>query len=375
MKKLYIILAALTIFSSQAKGEQFPNISGEMLTEIRGDKIIEINGADPNINKTAGYLNVELKSAINFNKEWSLKNSINFLPASRRQYIYPERSRFILGSEKGINRGVNVDDSSLVVEEIKIAYENEDMKFSAGKINPTFATLYRRNKRIGYFITDFTEDYEITEQIGYSLSSILEDTEITLNNFFSDTTGLSDSGLNGRSKRNRNDNTAGNTGTLSSYSVTIEGRDFFEIDNLFYNVGYRSLGVNKDVRDLSREVGYTMNLEYLYKLGRSTFLIPLMEVVKIENFTGKLDRDAQYITTSLIFKYQGWNSSASYINRKIDNNYAAAPTNNSKDSILQFNIGYKFKNNMALDVSRAAIEEDKVKATAIGAILSYFYEF
>ena len=249
------------------------------------------------------------------------------------------------------------------------------MKFSAGKINPTFATLYRRNKRIGYFITDFTEDYEITEQIGYSLSSILEDTEITLNNFFSDTTGLSDSGLNGRSKRNRNDNTAGNTGTLSSYSVTIEGRDFFEIDNLFYNVGYRSLGVNKDVRDLSREVGYTMNLEYLYKLGRSTFLIPLMEVVKIENFTGKLDRDAQYITTSLIFKYQGWNSSASYINRKIDNNYAAAPTNNSKDSILQFNIGYKFKNNMALDVSRAAIEEDKVKATAIGAILSYFYEF
>ncbi len=377
MKKLYLIFIALVISTSYANAaaKSYPNISGNLLTEIRVDNVNSIKNKRTAIGGNAGYLNAEFKSSLNFDKYWSLKNSINFLPTKPRQYRYPERSRFILGQEEGVDRGINIDDSSLIVEEIKMTYENEDMKFAVGKLNPNFATLYRRNKRIGFFITDYTEDYEIREQLGYSLSAILEDSEITFSNFFADTTRLSDSGLTGRGKRSRNDNTAANTGTLSSYTITLEGRDFLGVDNLFYNLGYRSLGVEKGITGISRETGYTVNLEYLYQLGRSTFLIPIIEAVKIENFTGKTDRDGKYLTTALIMKYSGWNASAAYTKRETDNNYATAALNKNSDSILQFNVGYKFENNVALDVSRAQIEEDNVDATAIGVILSYFYEF
>lgn len=377
MKKLYLIFIALitSINHANAAEKRYPNITGTLLTEIRMDNLSQHNNQARSVSSNAGYINAEFQSSINFNKNWSVKNSINFLPTRQRQYQYPERSRFILGQEQGIDRGINIDDSSLIVEEIKVAYENEDMKFAIGKLNPKFATLYRRNKRIGFFITDFTEDYEIREQIGYSLSALLEDSELTFSNFFADTTGLSDSGLNDRGKRGRNDNTAGNTGTLSSYTVNLEGRDFFGVDNLFYNIGYRNLGVEKGVTELAREVGYTVNLEYLYQLGRSTFLIPIIEAVKIENFTGRLGRDAEYITAALIMKYSGWNVSISHISRDTDNNYPTAPIVKNNDSITQFNIGYKFENNIALDISRAEIEEDNIDGTAIGVILSYFYEF
>ncbi len=376
MKKLYyIITISLIISANLAHAEKrYPNISGSLLTEVRTDSLLENNNSKI-IKKNAGYLNAEFHTSLNFNENWSFKNAINFRPTSKRQSTYPERSRFILGQDQGIDRGINIDDSSLIVEEIKIAFENEDMKFAAGKLNPSFATLYRRNKRIGFFITDYTEDYELREKIGFNLAAILEDSEINLSTFFSDATDLSSSGLNNRGNLDRNDGTSSNTGTLSSYSITLEGRDFLEVDNLFYNVGYRSLGVENRNGTSARETGYTINLEYLYQLGQNTYLIPLIEYVKIDNFTGRINRDARYVTTALILKYNGWNGGITYLDRQTENNYPAATLLNNKDSILQFNMGYKFKNNFSIDISRASIEEDNVSATAVGAIISYFYEF
>lgn len=373
MKKLHIAFIAFLFTSSSAYAAQYPNFSGEILSEIRTDVVSTDNNAN-NIEENSGYLNLEMKSSLNFNSEWSLKNSINLLPVSRRQYTYPERSRSILGNDQGINRGFNIDESALVVEEIKIAFENEDMRFTAGKFNPTFGTLYRRNKRIGFFVTDFTEDYELREKIGFSLSALLDDSEITVNSFFNDTTALSNSGINHKGKLRRNDGMAGNTGTLSSYSVTMEGKDFFGLRNVFYNIGYRSLGVNK-FEDVSRETGYTINLEYLHKIGQNTYLIPLFEAVKIDNFTGRLNRNATYITTALIAKYSRWNASLSYVDRSIKNNYTDAAFDDNSDSILQASVGYKFENDIAIDLSRAEIKEDGVEAAGFGLIVSYLYNF
>lgn len=371
MKKILFFASFLLCFEAYAK--QYPNVTGQILIEGRADHITSTNksGVDSN----AGYINLEPDFALNFNKNWSIKSGWRILPVRTRQYQYPERSRTILGEKIGINRGFNQDDTGIVVEELKLNFENEDLEFAIGKYNPTFATMYRRNKRIGLFVTDITEDYELRGRLGGSIAANLEDSKITINAFFTDTTGLSDSAIKHRKKRSRDDGIAGNTGTLSSYSITMEGRDLFGINNLFYNFGYRSLGVENEDESSEDEVAYTANLEYLYRVSRNTSIIPLVEIVKISNFTGRKNRDAEYITASLIGQYGGWNLSAATVFRNLDNNYATAPVDKNRDRLFQVNVGYKFSNNIAIDLSRASLKEDGNKGSLLGVIIGYMYEF
>ncbi len=245
------------------------------------------------------------------------------------------------------------------------------MKAFFGKFNPTFATLYRKSKRIGVFLTDFTEDYELREKIGGGVAAMLEDSEITFNTFFNDPTGLSGSALKNRGTERANNGIAGNTSSLSSYSATMEGQNLFGVENLFYNIGYRSLGVKNNGSN-KRETGYTLNLEYLEKITQNTSLIPIMEYVKIANFTGLEGRNAEYKTFGLIGKYSAWSASLISIKRNIDKNYLGS---NSNDSQLQFTAGYKFTNNLAIDVSRMNLKEDGHKASMVGIMFSYLYKF
>ena len=47
----------------------------------------------------------------------------------------------------------------------------------------------------------------------------------------------------------------------------MEGENFLTVENLFYNLGYRSLGVS-DVEGSAREQGYVFGTEYLYEITR-----------------------------------------------------------------------------------------------------------
>ena len=210
--------------------------------------------------------------------------------------------------------------------------------------------------------------------MGASIAALLEDSEITFSTFFNDTSGLSSSAIQNRGRERTNDGTAGNTSTLSSYTMTIEGQKLFGKENLFYNFGYRSLGVNNNGLN-KREIGYSGNLEYLYKVSNETSIIPLIEIVKINNFTGLNNREARYVTTSLIGKYSRWTASVASVLRDISHNYPTASTVNTHDKELQLSIGYKFTNDLAIDVSRAHIEENGHNASMVGVIFSYLYKF
>lgn len=373
MKKIFTIFLCVTGINFANAKEEYPNISGQVLFEARGDHIL--SSKKTGVKSNAGYINIEPDFALNINQNWAVKTGWRILPIRQRRYDYPERSRTILGDSEGVSRGFNQDDTGIVVEELKIAFENEDMKFAAGKFNPTFATLYRRNKRIGLFVTDFTEDYELREKIGATASAILEDSEISISTFFADTTGLSDSAISHRKKESRNDGLASNNGTLSSYSITMEGKELLGVQNLFYNIGYRGLDVDKDTINGGRETGFTANLEYLHKLGRNSSIIPVIEYVRLKNFTGRKGRDANYLTAALIGKYSSWTASFASVFRNNKNNYALAERSKNHDRLYQLSVGYKFRNNISLDISRADIKEDGYKASSIGFIASYLYEF
>ena len=245
------------------------------------------------------------------------------------------------------------------------------MKFFAGKFNPTFGTMYRKTKRIGVYNTDFAQDYELREKIGFGGAALLENSEITVSTFFNDVTALSGSAVNNRGREQPASNLAGNTSTLSSYSATMEGQNLFNVENLFYNVGYRSLGVNK-ADNRKREIGYVAGAEYLYKIGVNSSLVPLIELVKIDNFTAEEGRNAIYKNFALIGKYSSWTASASALYRDIKQPLRSS---DNHDHIFQLTVGYKFTNNITLDVTRGNVKEDGNRAVLLGTLLSYVYNF
>jgi len=368
MKKLITTFFALIPLMTVA--EELPLVSGKVLYQIQADKVAKSQKTGMSSNN--GFLYIEPNISFNINNNWSIKNQLRFQPNSTlttRDQQNPERYRTFLADK----RNVTINNNGVLLEEIKLQYENEDMKFSIGKLDPTFGTAHRKTKRIGVFTSQFTEDYNLREKIGFNITGLLEDAQISLNSFFNDTTKLSNSAIDKRGEAS--DNFAGANRKFSSYSLNIEGDNLFSMKNWFYNIGYRSLAVkDSQVQNTKydRENGIVIGSEYNHKLGKQTSVIPFVEVAHFKNYSGIKNRTASYAMVALIGKYSSWTASSSYNIRRINNKQIL---NKETDKQLQFSVGYKFTNNIALDVSRANIKESGYNATLIGANLSYLYEF
>lgn len=308
---------------------------------------------------------------MNINQNWAVKTQWRLQPndvLTTRDRTNPERYRTFLSND----RGMNFDEMGLIIEELKIHFQNDDIKLFVGKFDPTFGTAHRKAKRIGVFTSQFTEDYNLREKIGGGAIALLENSKIQFNTFFNDNTSLSRSAFNDRSRARRNDGLAGNTGTVSSYSLTMEGEDLFGVKNLFYNLGFRSLGVDKN-QNHKRENGYVIGAEYLHKIGKESSVIPFAEFVTLSNMSGFKGRNAQYSTLAVIGNYHNWNSSLSFVSRSIDKN--SFYERYTFDRQLQLSVGYKFTNNITVDVSRADIREQAKKGSLLGLVVSYLYKF
>ena len=134
------------------------------------------------------------------------------------------------------------------------------------------------------------------------------------------------------------------------------------------------MGVDRG--DRKRETAMVAGSEYLYKIGRETSLIPFVELVRAENFSGERGRVANFLTIAAIGKYASWTASSSLMLRDIKRpNTSNNLPKSSNDRQLQFSIGYKFTDDLTLDVSRAVIQEDGHSAGIFGATLNYLYKF
>ena len=376
MKNFSLQLLAICLFASSAvfakTPKQFPNISGEALFQMQADRVLSTDKPGVSANNAFGY--VEPKMSLNFNKNWSAKTNWRFQPNSvltTRDQANPERYRTFLQT----NRGFNFTDNGLIVEELKANFENDDFRFFIGKYDPTFGTAHNKEKRIGVFAAQFTEDYNLREKIGAGVVGLLEGSKISFNSFFNDTTGLSGSAINNRGRAVGSNGIAGNGSTPSSYSVSMDGENFMGIKDWFYNFGYRSLSTSK-TDNRKREKGYVIGSEYLYEISSQTAIIPFIEIVKINNFTGELNRDAYYTTLALIGRYSGWTASGSYLTRDIKQSpNASRAVGKISDRQFQLAIGYKFTDNLTIDISRALIKEDNTKGSLVGAVVSYSYKF
>jgi hypothetical protein len=368
MKKFASQFLLFSSFSLTALAQDFPNITGSVLTQLQVDHVGSVNRSGVSANN--GYIYVEPNISFNINKNWSIKTDWRLQPndtLTTRNGTYPERYRTILQS----GRGFGMSDEGILIEELKVNYENEDMDIYAGKYDPTFGTAYRKDKRMGVFTAQFGEDYNLREKIGVGGVAILESSKISVNTFFNDTTALSKSAIDDRGRAPRNDGAAGNTGTLSSYSVAMNGESLFGFENWHYNLGYRNLDVDK-IDGRSREKGYTIGTDYAYHVGVNSTITPFFEAVKIQNFSGIQGRDAIYTTAAVIGKYSNWNASITNLTRNIKQ---AQTTPKSSDRMLQLSTGYKFGNGLMIDFTRANMKEGGTSAVVYGLMGSYVYKF
>ena len=371
-KLLFSLLFLTTPCLAIAESNDLPIISGKVFYQIQTDRII--NSQNNSLKKSNGFLYVEPNISLNITNNWSIKNQLRFQPnniLTTRNADNPERYRTFLQSD----RGIDIKNNGVIVEEIKLQYENEDMKLALGKLDPTFGTAHRRSKRIGVFTSQFTEDYNLREKIGVNVVALLEDAQLSVSSFFNDNTNLSNSAIDKRGIDNKSKGLAGSTKSFSSYSVSLEGDNLFAFKNWFYYFGYRSLAVKNPIvnniyRD--REQALAISSEYKHKIGKQTSLIPFAEAVYIKNASGIKDRNSTYLTTALIGQFSSWTASGSYGLKNINNKQI---NNNKTDKQLQFSVGYKFDNNITLDLSRAKITENGQNAVLVGANLTYMQEF
>ncbi len=368
MKKLLVLFLLIPCLSYAEAPKQYPNVSGDVLMQFQADRAVSSGDGIPANN---GFVYVQPNISLNFNRNWSAKTEWRSQPnnvLTTRDSEYPERYRTFLGSDRKL---INVNQQILLVEELKIHYENDDMRFFAGKFDPTFGTAWRKSKRIGVFAAQFNEDYNLREKLGAGITALLEGSQITFNTFMNDKTGLAGSAMQDRGSQGGSRGIAGNSNMPSSYSLSMEGKNFLGIENVFYNLGYRNLSV-ANLEGRARETGYVFGAEYLYKISRETSLIPLFEAVNIENMTGTSGRNARYSTLALIGNYSSWTASASLVTRSISRtDYSKS----ASDRQLQFSVGYKFTDNFTLDISRANIKENGRSGSLIGTTLSYLYKF
>ncbi len=368
LKKTFLI-SSLIVFcanNSFAKDQQYPNITGKALFEYRFDRITSANDS-ADVDTDSGKINVDTIFGLNFNKNWSIITDWKFRQVENFDQNNPERYRNILSTK----RGFGLDDEGIVVEQLKGQFQNDDLRVFFGKFNPAFGSAFKKEKRIGVFTTDFTKDYELREKIGAGFTALLEHSEITVDAFYNDETSLSNSAINKRGRQNKVDGLAGGNSTPSSYVVSMEGEDLFGVNNLFYNVGYRNLAVD-NIPNRDNETGLVGGLEYLVRLSSKTSIIPFVEVASIRNLSGESSRNATYTTVALVGKYSGWSASIANVIRDIRQKNL---TGNQKDHLMQYSIGYRFDNNIAVDLTRADLKENRSSASLIGMIVSYAYNF
>lgn len=368
MKILRLLFVIVLFFANDALAKKYPYISGSTLFEFQPDRVLSTSSSG--IGDNSAYVYVQPNFSLNFNRNWSIKTEWRYQPndtLQTRNENNPERYREFLQND----REVTLSDNGLLIEQLKLHFENEDMIFEFGKYDPGFGTGHDRTKRIGVFTAAFNEDYNLREKLGASISALLEDSKISLSTFFNDTTSLSESAINDRGRERRNTGVSGATGTLSSYALEIIGSNLFDYENWKYNVGYRSMAVD-NIGGRQRETGYVLGTQYDFELGINTMLVPYLEIAKFDNFTGQQGRKALFTTAALSLKYSSWNLGVSYLNKEIERSVEQTKID---DRQLQIFVGYRFNNNLTLDFTRSAVDEYDRSGSLAGLLLSYRYEF
>lgn len=348
-------------FAVPASAQNFPALSGEIEIELQVDRVYDPPAGARR--RTTGFAEIEMGLGLALTEALSISSTFKIEP--RREHA----GSALFRSEGG------------VVEELFLRYAKDDFSVLGGKFSPGFGIAW--DAAPGIYGSEFAEDYELTERLGggiaYNLDAeTLGKHRIGLNVFTLDTTLLSESigsrpvfGAEGTERPGRFrrwQGGAGNTGSLDSVSVTLDGSEVQALWGLSYHLGYRHQP--KGVDGVADEKGYAAALKYDFEIDWDTKLTPLVEYVELRKFGG-LDRKARYITAAAVFETGPWEFSASTTLRRI----TAPDTERVSDWLRTIGVAYSFTDDLKLSAAWARSRQEGASTSVFGVQLRYGIEF
>lgn len=266
------------------------------------------------------------------------------------------------------------EDHGFYIEDLWLSYEKDWSAVKGGKFTPNFGVAWDRAP--GIYGDEFASaGYEFTERIGIEGRATFGDEasgkhSLAVGAFFLDTSVLAHSTLRGRGTRALADGGVSNTGDLSSFAVSMDGKEIGGTPGLAYHIAFIRQKEGRDGRKPENGFAaalYREKIELLPELS----LAPLVEFVRFSNFGGLDGQSRRFITASGEFLWRNWNLALSATSRRTHT--AGSP--GVDDYLLQVSAGYAFDIGLKADLGWRQTNEADIQTNTIGARLSYNYEF
>ena len=348
--------AMLSIAAGAAWAEdgQYPAFSGEIGVEIQNDHTFDSDDPDEERNELGALVEPNL-----------------FLHATENFYLNAGLVfEAVQDPEPGEDR--TFDDHGLFVEVLTLNAEFGGLHVYGGKFGPNFSIAF--DAAAGLYGTDISEDdIELSEFVGFGGAYRVEDLPVgsitgSASLFTQDTSALADSTITRRERTRGADGGPGNTGSLESFALALDGEGLPVPGDLRYHIGYVDLA-SDDTEDERR---YTIGAEWGIPVTEDVTLTPLVEYVHFEDAGGVDGADRDYVTGSLLAEYGPWNAALAYTNRDIS---AATGVAEADDYQFQVSAGYAFDFGLSVDIGYKINESADIDTSTVGALVAYGYAF
>ncbi len=350
MKKLMVAAAPLLVAVSgfAHADESYPKLSGELVMELQSD--ITHNSDDSAAELTDTYPTVTLGAGLAFTKEFSVN-----LEATLEPVEDASDDRFF-------------EDLGAYINVLTVNYDTDDFSLYVGKFTPNFGLAW--DAAPGLYGTDLNGDYELAEMLGFGGSFNFKaagEHSVSSSLFFVDTTFLSDSAGNSRGPIEESDGGAGNTESLSSFAVALDGT-LEPLGGLQYHVGFSSLAEGDDGDEAQR--GYVFGLQHEFELGEDVSLTPLAEYAYLDNFGGIDGDSAQFMTAGVALGVGPWTLSTTYQDRDTE-----VGSDKFDDYVADVTVGYAFEFGLEVAAGYRIGEEEGTDSQGFGVFAGYAIEF
>lgn len=341
-------------FSFAAPQADYPNLSGEIKTELQSEWATAADGPDEERGNT--FLNTELNLELQLTQHLSIEGTALLEPVRN---FDPSEDTFF-------------EEEAIFIEELLLKYENGSWEAVAGKFNPYYKNS--RDQERGIFTEEFSKEYEITQKIGLGSSYSFQNrgmgsVTLSANAFVDDTTFMAKT--IGPDKQDSCD-----TNHELSSAVLLEGYNPAGIETLYYQFGYRHLDACKRRND--RETGFLATVGNIvdFRLSERLKTDLLTEFSYVEDFEGT-NNDNQYYSVSSVTTLDGvLNLSIGYTARLISvkniiKDEALIKGHHIHDHLFTISAGYNSGKGLRIDAGWLNTEESRLDTSTLGLLVRY----
>jgi hypothetical protein len=271
------------------------------------------------------------------------------------------------------------DDHTLKIRDLNIRYETDQFGVMAGKFSPVVGFDYHQFPGIyGYQVI---HEYALREKIGLGANLKLDmgdfgKHKLEASSFFADTSFLSGALFNHQDPVEKQDGGVSNTEDLSSFAVSLGGKDFYSLNNnivqgLSYRLGFAHQAAGKNNEE--DENRYSVSLNYKHRFTKDLEGRMIGEIMHIRHLNGEAAHDRTWHTAGLEITYKNWNVGSTWSHIRNDNSVEIDEAIDG--DIVQASIGYEFDSGVFLGVGYKYQDEENEENHRVGALVSYSHHF